>query len=62
MLPSSRAANFAVSAGPCLWKQQSRPDFLRKAASGCTAGKAAGPALLINAAGNRASEGDVDVA
>jgi anthranilate 1,2-dioxygenase large subunit len=54
MLPSSRAANFAASAGPCLWKQQSRPDFLRKAASRCTAGKAAGPALLINAAGNRA--------
>src|SRR4029453_12695898 len=40
-------------------KQQSRPDFLRKAASRCTAGKAAEPALLINAAGNRAEVGSM---
>ena len=37
------------------------PDFLRKASNRCTARKAGGASLLINAAGNQAKV-DVDVA
>ena len=49
MLPLPVRPNFAASAGACLWKQQSRPDFLRKASNGCAARKAAGAWLFMNA-------------